>query len=141
MKEPNDVILRTATKAAVIIIFVFSIHLFLSGHHNPGGGFVGGLALASAIVLLYLVYGIEEVNKNIPIDYKKVAGIGVLISVATGIGGLISGKVFLNQVFGTVNLPVFGRTEMATAVLFDVGVALAVIGTALTIIISISDDR
>jgi multicomponent Na+:H+ antiporter subunit B len=141
MKEPNDVILKTATKAAVVIILAFSIHLFLSGHHNPGGGFIGGLAFVAAIVLLYLVHGIEKVQKNIPVDFKKVAGIGVLISVFTGIGGMISGMPFLNQVFGMVDLPLFGKTEMATAVLFDVGVALAVIGASLTIIISISDDR
>ena len=53
---------------------------------------------------------------------------------------MIGGKPFLNQVFGLVNIPIFGQTEMATAVLFDVGVALAVIGASLTIIISISDE-
>jgi len=37
-------------------------------------------------------------------------------------------------------LPIFGVTELATAVLFDTGVALAVIGTAVSIILSISED-
>ncbi|NLM21079.1 MAG: Na(+)/H(+) antiporter subunit B [Peptococcaceae bacterium] len=141
MKEPNDVILRTVTKVAVVIILTFAINLFISGHHQPGGGFIGGLAFVAAIVLLFLVYGIEKVRKNIPVDFKIVAGIGVLIAVFTGVGGMISGKPFLYQVFGHVNLPIFGETEMATAVLFDVGVALAVIGTSMTIIMSIGDDR
>ena len=141
MKEPNDVILITATKLAVLIIFIFSVHLFVSGHHNPGGGFIGGLAFTAAVVLLYLVHGIGKVQNNLPVDYKIVAGLGVLISVCTGAAGMIGGQPFLNQVFGLVNLPIFGQTEMATAVLFDVGVALAVIGASLTIIISISDDR
>jgi multicomponent Na+:H+ antiporter subunit B len=141
MKEPNDVILRTVTKVAVVIILTFAINLFISGHHQPGGGFIGGLAFVAAIVLLFLVYGIEKVRKNIPVDFKKVAGTGVLIAVFTGVGGMINGKPFLYQVFGHVNLPFFGETEMATAVLFDVGVALAVIGTSMTIIMSIGDDR
>ncbi|MDD4752998.1 MAG: Na(+)/H(+) antiporter subunit B [Desulfitobacteriaceae bacterium] len=141
MKELNDVILRTVAKVAVVIILTFSINLFISGHHRPGGGFIGGLAFVAAIVLLFLVYDIEKVQKNIPIDFKVLAAIGVLISVFTGVGGMIKGKPFLSQVFGHVNLPVFGQTEMATAVLFDVGVALAVIGTSLTIIMSIGDDR
>lgn len=141
MKEPNDVILRTATKAAVVIILTFSINLFISGHHYPGGGFIGGLAFVAAIVLLFLVYGIDKVRKNFPFDFKALAAIGVLISVFTGVGGMYGGKPFLNQTFGHVRLPVFGETEMATAVLFDVGVALAVIGASLTIIMSIGDDR
>jgi multicomponent Na+:H+ antiporter subunit B len=54
---------------------------------------------------------------------------------------MVKGKHFLNQTFGYVNLPVFGDTEMTTAVLFDVGVALTVIGTSLTIIMTIGEDR
>ncbi|MDV2888488.1 MnhB domain-containing protein, partial [Alkalihalophilus pseudofirmus] len=50
--KPNDVILRTVTKAAIIIIFTFSIYLFFGGHHNPGGGFVGGLSIAAGFILL-----------------------------------------------------------------------------------------
>ena len=141
MKEANDVILRTVSKVAVVIILTFSIHLFISGHHRPGGGFIGGLSFVAALVLLFLVYGIDKVRQNIPVDFKKVAGVGVLISVFTGVGGMIGGKQFLYQTFGYVDLPIFGETELASAVLFDVGVALAVIGTSLTIIMSICDDQ
>ncbi|MEG3072080.1 MAG: Na(+)/H(+) antiporter subunit B [Peptococcaceae bacterium] len=141
MKQINDVVLRTATKAAVVIILTFSVSLFISGHHRPGGGFIGGLAFVAAIILLFLVYDIESIKKNIPIDFKIIAGIGVLTSVFTGVAGMIMGKPFLSQAFDHVNLPIFGETEVASAVLFDIGVALAVIGTSLTIITSIGDDR
>ena len=38
MKKPNDIILKTVTNVAVVIILTFAINLFISGHHNPGGG-------------------------------------------------------------------------------------------------------
>lgn len=141
MKEPNDIIIRSVAKVAVVIIFTFAINLFISGHHYPGGGFIGGLAFASAVILLFLTFDIETVRKNIPLDFKVVAAIGVLIAVLTGVGSLLFDVPFLSQSFGYFNLPIFGKTELATAVLFDIGVALAVIGTALTIIMSIGDDR
>lgn len=141
MKEPNDVIIRSVTKVAVVIIFTFAINLFISGHHNPGGGFIGGLAFSAGLVLLFLTFDIETVRKNLPLDFKVVAAIGVLIAVLTGVGGMLFGKEFLTQAFGYFDIPVFGKTELASAVLFDVGVALAVIGTSLTIIMSIGDDR
>ncbi|WP_077620745.1 Na(+)/H(+) antiporter subunit B [Bacillus sinesaloumensis] len=141
MKEPNDVIIRSVTKVAVIIIFTFAINLFISGHHHPGGGFIGGLAFSAGLVLLFLSYDIETVRKNLPLDFKVVAAIGVLIAVGTGVGSLLFDAPFLTQTFGYFEIPVFGKTELATAVLFDVGVALAVIGTSLTIIMSIGDDR
>lgn len=139
--KPNDVILHTVTKVASLIIFTFSIHLFLRGHHYPGGGFIGGLTTASGIVLLYLSYDIESVRKVIPIDFKKVAAFGVLIAVFTGLGSLLFNHPFLTQAFGHFELPVFGDTELATAVIFDTGVALAVIGTSVSIILSISEDQ
>jgi multicomponent Na+:H+ antiporter subunit B len=139
--KPNDVILQSVTKVAVVIILTFSIYLFLSGHHNPGGGFIGGLSTASAIVLLYLAFDIETVRENIRLDFKKVGALGVLIAVGTGILGLLFGDAFLTQAFGYFDLPIFGETELASAMIFDTGVALAVIGTAVNIILSISEDR
>jgi multicomponent Na+:H+ antiporter subunit B len=139
--KPNDVILHTVTKVAVMIIFTFSIYLFYGGHHNPGGGFIGGLSVASGITLLLLAFDIETIRKNIPFDFKNVAAIGVLIAIFTGMGGLFFGQPFLTQTFGYFDLPIFGKTELATATIFDTGVALAVIGTAVTIILTISDDR
>lgn len=141
MREPNDVIIRSVTKVVVVIILTFAINLFISGHHYPGGGFIGGLAFSSAIILLFLTFDIESVRKNIPFDFKIVAAVGVMIAVLTGIGGMIFDVPFLSQSFGYFHLPIFGKTELATAVLFDVGVALAVIGTSLMIIMSIGDDR
>lgn len=141
MKEPNDVIVRSVTKVAVVIIFTFAINLFISGHHFPGGGFIGGLTFTSGLILLFLTFNIESVRKNIPLDFKVVAAIGVLIAVLTGVGGMVLDAPFLKQAFGYFELPIFGKTELATAVIFDVGVALAVIGTAITIIMSIGDDR
>lgn len=138
--KPNDVILHTVTKLASVIILAFSIHLFMAGHHQPGGGFIGGLTTAAGIILMFLAFDTETIKKHLPIDYKKMAALGVLISVLTGVGGLIFGESFLEQTFGYIDIPIFGTTELATAVLFDVGVALAVIGTSVSIILSISED-
>lgn len=141
MRKPNDVIIRGVTKVVVVIIFTFAINLFISGHHYPGGGFIGGLAFSSGIILLFLTFDMESVRKNIPVDFKVLVAIGVLIAVLTGVGGMLLDAPFLSQSFGYFELPIFGKTELATAVLFDVGVALAVIGTSLMIIMSIGDDR
>jgi multicomponent Na+:H+ antiporter subunit B len=141
MKKPNDVIIRSVTKVAVVIIFTFAINLFISGHHFPGGGFIGGLVFASGLILMFLTFDIETVRHNIPVDFKVVAAVGVLIAVLTGVGAMVLDAPFLSQSFGYFELPIFGKTELATAVIFDVGVALAVIGTSMTIIMSIGDDR
>ncbi|MCR8645405.1 Na(+)/H(+) antiporter subunit B [Paenibacillus sp. N1-5-1-14] len=139
--KTNDVILKSVTQVAAVIISTFSIYLFMNGHHHPGGGFIGGLSTASAVVLLYLSFGVEKVRENIRVDFKKLSAIGVLIAIGTGTMGVVFGKSFLTQTYGHFDLPIFGDTELASALIFDTGVALAVIGTAVNIILSISEDR
>ena len=67
----NDVILRTVVKGVIFIILTLGMYLFFAGHNAPGGGFIGGLVLGSAIVLLYITYDIETVHKSLPLDFKK----------------------------------------------------------------------
>ncbi|RXT08742.1 Na(+)/H(+) antiporter subunit B [Ammoniphilus sp. CFH 90114] len=136
----NDVILQTVTKTVSFIILLFSVYLFFAGHHNPGGGFIGGLMTAGAIVLLYIAYDIETMKKVIPLDYKKMIALGLLIAVSTGIGSFLFHVPFLSHSFGYFYLPVLGKTELATAVLFDLGVYLTVVGVTMTIILSIGED-
>lgn len=136
----NDVILQSVTKIVVFIILTLALYLFFSGHHNPGGGFVGGLGLSSAIVLLLLAFDIERINIGIPVDFKVVAAVGAFIVVATGVGSLVFGAPFLSQTFAIIDLPYFGETELSTVTLFESGVALAVVGVVVTIITSISKD-
>jgi len=139
LKE-NDVILRTVTRVVVFIILTFGVELFLSGHHNPGGGFVGGLVLSSALVLLYVVFDIETVHQGVPFDFRKIAAFGAMVSLLSGTAAAVLGKPFLSQGFGYFDLPIFGLTELATVTIFEAGVALTVIGTVVTIILSISKD-
>jgi multicomponent Na+:H+ antiporter subunit B len=65
----------------------------------------------------------------------------VLIAVLTGVAAMAFGKSFLTHDLAQINVPLFGATEIATSVIFDVGVALAVIGTSITIIMGIGNDR
>ncbi len=136
----NDLILRTITKLVVFIILTLAIYLFFSGHDAPGGGFIGGLVLASAIVLLLLTYDIETIKYSIPFDFKIVSATGALIVLLTGLGSIIFGEPFLTQTFATFNLPFIGVVELSTVTFFELGVALAVVGVVVTIILSISED-
>lgn len=136
----TDVILQTATKILTFIILAFAVYILLAGHNHPGGGFIAGLITASAFVLLYIAFGQPFVRGVLPVDFKKVGAAGVMISLLTGSGSILFGAPFLTQTFATVHLPVFGETHLATAVLFDLGVYFAVVGTMMTIISTISED-
>lgn len=136
----TDVILQTATKILVYIIMTFSIYILFAGHHNPGGGFIGGLITASALVLLYIAFDYRTVREIIPVDFKLLSATGVIISILTGVASFLFDAPFLSQTFTYIDLPLFGKTEVASALIFDLGVYFAVVGTTMTIITSISED-
>lgn len=81
MKKPNNMMLQTLTRLIILIVLSFSIYLLLAGHNSPGGGFIGGLMTASAILILYLSFGLNSIKKVIRFDYIKIIGIGLLLPV------------------------------------------------------------
>lgn len=138
--KTNDVILQMVSKIVVFIILTLAIYLFITGHNFPGGGFIAGLVLSSAFILLYLAYDIETIDRGLPLNFMVVAAIGVLLAVTTGFGGVIFGDNFLTQTFTVKSFLFIGETEIATVTLFEAGVALTVVGVVVTIILSISED-
>lgn len=134
----NDVILQAITKLVVFMILTFAVFLFFSGHNNPGGGFVGGLVLAAALVLLFLAFDIETATRAIPIDFMYVSAFGGFLVVASGLGSILFGKAFLNMTIFHIDLPVVGEFVLQTVTIFEAGVAFTVVGVVVTIILSIS---
>ncbi|WP_411345428.1 Na+/H+ antiporter subunit A [Paenibacillus sp. WLX1005] len=139
--KSNDVILATGTKVIVFIILTFALYLFFAGHNNPGGGFIGGLMAASALILLALAFNVELARRVVPIDYRDLIATGLGIAYLTGIGSFLFGMPFLSHTFAYVELPFLGKTELATAMIFDLGVFLTVIGVTMIIILQIGEDR
>ncbi|WP_108670692.1 Na(+)/H(+) antiporter subunit B [Peribacillus acanthi] len=136
----NDIILQTVTKITFFVIILFSVQIFFAGHYYPGGGFIGGLMTSAAIVLLLLAYDLKTVAHILPINYRIVVAIGLLIAVLTGTGGLFFGAPFLTHAYNYFHLPLLGKTSLHTAALFDLGVYLVVIGVTMTIIQTIGED-
>lgn len=139
--KTNDVILQTTAKVVFFIIFLFSIHIFFVGHYTPGGGFVGGLLTTGAIVLLLLAFDLRTIQQILPFNFTVVTAIGLLLALATAAGSIFFNVPFFTHVFDDFNLPLFGETSLHTAMIFDSGVYLVVVGSAITIIQSIGGDH
>ncbi|GAA0354047.1 Na(+)/H(+) antiporter subunit B [Bacillus horti] len=138
----NDVMLQTVTKLISFIILTFAVYIFFNGHNNPGGGFIGGLLTAASLVLLYLAFDLETMRKVVPIDFKLVTATGLLIATVFGAGSFIFGEPFLSQTYDYFDLPILGEnTELATALIFDLGVYLAVVGSTMTTTLAIGGDQ
>ena len=54
----TSLILQTATRVLMPLLLLFAAFLLWRGHNQPGGGFVGGLVVASSFVLYSLAFDI-----------------------------------------------------------------------------------
>ncbi len=123
----NLVFLRTLARVLVPVMAGFSLYALLRGHDAPGGGFISALIGAAAVGAAYLsAYSDRWTQRRTP--YLAIAGSGVLLAAVIGFVGMAKGS-FLYPIKFTV----LGY-ETTTALLFDVGVYLAVFGVVLAAI-------
>jgi multicomponent K+:H+ antiporter subunit A len=126
--ERHPVMFVMATRLLLPIALLVGIYIFLRGHNQPGGGFVAALVFAIAILLQYLASGFDWTDERRRMGEHPLIAFGVLIAIATGLGSLAFGAPFLSSSFGYFHLPLIGEFELATAMLFDTGVACVVLG-------------
>lgn len=89
------VIVKTVSSWVKVLIFLFGIYIILFGHLTPGGGFAGGVILASSYVLLMLAFGRDFVEENLPQPVaSKLDCLGAFLFAMIGILGLVFGGVF-----------------------------------------------
>ncbi|MGM0855963.1 MAG: monovalent cation/H+ antiporter subunit A [Pseudomonadota bacterium] len=127
-------ILTSISMTILPLALLVSAFIFLRGHNQPGGGFIAGLITAVALILLYMARGVEWAQERLNFPFQPVAVVGVAIATLTGLGSWLFGYPFLTSSFGYFTLPVVGEFELATALLFDLGVYLAVVGATLMIL-------
>lgn len=137
----HDVMQRVFVTIVICLLLAFSWYLFLAGHNRPGGGFIGGLMTASAIVLMYMFFGARETERVLRLSYPVVIALGLLIAAAVSSLGLLAGDAFVTQYFDYVTLPLLGELELATAIPFDFGVYLVVVGATMAATVTIAEDE
>lgn len=120
----NTVFVRVAAKLLAPIIVAGSLILLLRGHYEPGGGFIAALVGGSGFALAYLAAPTDR-SARVQMPYLLLIGLGVAVGVGTGFLGYLDGS-FLRP----LHPEIFGY-QTTTALVFDVGVYLAVIGVIL----------
>ena len=107
---------------------------------HPGGGFAAGLIVGLALALRYIAGGAFELGEAAPWDPGILMGIGLFISSATAVYGVIAGGAALQSTILKATVPVLGDLKFVTSSIFDIGVYLIVIGLVLDVLRSMGAE-
>jgi len=139
LRDPRyrSLVLEVATRIIFPLIMILSAYFFFAGHNTPGGGFAGGLTAGLALVLRYLAGGRYELGETLPLDAGKILGAGLALSAGTATASLLFGAPALSSAIVQFDAPVLGHIKFVTALFFDAGVYLIVVGLVLDVLRSL----
>ncbi|HLW51093.1 MAG TPA: Na+/H+ antiporter subunit B [Sphingobacteriaceae bacterium] len=129
-------ILQTATKYMLPILLLFSVFVLLRGHYHPGGGFVGGLVASIAFVLHSFSNGTDSTMRLLKYHPRIFVPFGLLIAASSMVAPLFFGLPVMTGLWMDEPIPVIGM--VGSALFFDLGVYVVVVGVVLTILFTIS---
>ncbi|NYT61837.1 monovalent cation/H+ antiporter subunit A [Alcaligenaceae bacterium] len=133
MKIPA-VLVRLLMPIAALV----SLYFLVRGHNLPGGGFVGGLIMATAIILQYIVGGVIWIEARQRIHPQNWIGLGLLLAGTAAMSVWWAAKPFLAANNLDIMLPLIGHVHLSTVLLFDIGVYMLVIGATVLMLVALA---
>ena len=96
----KNIIVKCGADKFLPFSLVLGFYVILFGTISPGGGFQGGVCVASAVLMLYLGYGFDVVKKVIRSEVLRInEAIGASLYVLLGVAGLVVGANFATNIF------------------------------------------
>ena len=133
MNSEPSAIVRTVCRRVAVFVQIFGLYVIMHGHSSPGGGFQGGVILASSFMLLALGDGVEEVRRRVSLDaLTGLTSAGVLVYAGIGVVCLLFGANYLDY----SALPVTDPRSVGMLVI-EIGVGLTVAAAMLSIFLDL----
>jgi multicomponent K+:H+ antiporter subunit A len=153
--DAHPTIMATLTRILLPLALLVAVFILLRGHNQPGGGFIAGLITSVALIVQYLANGAQWTHQRMvsapspqmgeganaepkPVyDSHPLIAWGLAVAAFTGLGSWLFGYPYLTSTYGHLRWPVVGEFELASAMAFDFGVFLVVVGATLMILVNL----
>lgn len=137
----NSVILQLATPYVRSLLIFFAFVALLRGHNNPGGGFIGGLLAALAIVFSSFAFDRRPVQRKLKIKPAGYVAMGLVFLLLSFSPSLLKSQMLMEGVWVTIPMGILGELNVGSPLLFDIGVFMAVIGVTLMFFFTLTNRK
>lgn len=136
---------RTAARLLLAPAFVIALAVLVKGYSDVGDGFTAGVIASLGILVQYLAFGRGEVERLLPVRLAAPCAVaGLMLALVVTFAPVLRGDAPLTHVPGPdEDVVQLGTLELVSAVAFDVGVFLLVLGAVVGVVrtIALAGDR
>ena len=125
-----SIMAQFAAKLLLMPIWMVAFAILIKGYVDTGDGFSAGVVAALAVLMQYVVFGVEQVESIWIVRHaRRLAAGGLLIATTVAFGPVLLGDpIMTHYPRPGEDVIHFGSLELLTAMFFDVGVFLLVVG-------------
>lgn len=135
----TTVLTRMVARALLVPTFVVAVAILVKGYTDVGDGFAAGVVASCGLLLQYLAFGRERVEAALPMRHTPavaVSGLVIVVSMLT-LPLAFGGTLLEHWPPADVHPRYVGSLELITAIVYDIGIALLVVGAVMTIVTSL----
>lgn len=137
----RSLLLDVGIRTVFHTVLLFGVFLLFAGHNAPGGGFIGGLVTAAAFVLRFVADPEGRSGRPLPFHPTSLLGGGIALAVLTATASWLFGGELLESGKATLDAPLLGAVKVTSALPFDIGVYLVVVGLVGTVLTTLGTER
>ncbi len=132
----TTVLTRAIARLLFVPILIVALATLVKGYADTGDGFTAGVIAALAVLIQYVAFGEREVARFLPVRHAPtVAFSGLALALAVAFVPVLRGEPIMTHAPSPgASVVHLGTVELITAVVFDVGVFLLVLGFAVSAI-------
>lgn len=134
-------VLKTSVRLIMPLALLFACYMSLKGHNEPGGGFIAGLVASVAFCIYRMANGPQSLLNMLPVHPRMLIFVGLGMALSTFLVPLLCGLPFATSRVGLIHLPLVQEPfHYASAMIFDTGVLLVVVGVSVGMIMRLSEE-
>ena len=138
LPQGNMMVPTVLVRLVLPVAGLISVFFLLRGHNLPGGGFVGGLVLATAVIVQYMMGGVVWVESRSRLHPLYWISVGLLLAGGAAMSSWFAMRPFLSALALDIALPLIGTIHVSTVLIFDLGVYMLVIGATVLILVALA---
>lgn len=128
--KKKNIIVKCAADLFLPLASIFGIYVVMHGNTSPGGGFQGGVLIASALLLFFLAYGGQKMQKTFHEGFlHSTESLAEVVYIAVALIGVFAGFNFC------LDFIVFPQWKIETAMVMNDAVGYHVMAGVICLLI------